>query len=477
MLLSSSVVAQDAPAFIVLYGTNAIPTNASAAIASSGGTVVAAYDAIGVVVARSASATFRTQMLTQTGVVGVSATGGLGVQLRSAADQDNTAAPTSTPASDSDTLSSLQWDMRQIHTPEAHAITGGSPTVVVGDLDSGLDYTHPDLAPNVDFGNSVSCVGGVPDQNPAAWDDTDGHGTHTAGTIAAASNGIGIVGVAPHVRIAGVKVGNADGFFYPEAVVCAFMWAATHHFDVVNNSYFADPWLFNCRNDPAQRAIWEAERRAIRYAMSHGVTVVASAGNDNFNLAKSNTDTISPDDTTPVTRQVTNACAIVPGEIPGVITVSANGNLQQKSYYSSYGVGVVELVAPGGDRRFQRTSAAPDGRVLSAYPAKFFFNSPVFVRDCSVSPCAVYAYLQGTSMAAPHVTGVAALAISQFGKMSPGAVASILTGTADATACPPNPFDPGGTGSFIATCTGGTGYNGFYGFGQVNALSAVTGTR
>lgn len=156
MLLSSSVVAQDAPAFIVLYGTNAIPTNASAAIASSGGTVVAAYDAIGVVVARSASATFRTQMLTQTGVVGVSATAGLGVQLRSAADQDNTAAPTSTPASDSDTLSSLQWDMRQIHTPEAHAITGGSPTVVVGDLDSGLDYTHPDLAPNVDFGNSVS---------------------------------------------------------------------------------------------------------------------------------------------------------------------------------------------------------------------------------------------------------------------------------------------------------------------------------
>ena len=80
--------------------------------------------------------------------------------------------------------------------------------------------------------------------------DDNGHGTHTAGTIAAAANGIGIVGVAPNVQIAGIKAGNADGFFFPEAVVCAFMWAGTHGFDVTNNSYFADPYLFNCKNDP-----------------------------------------------------------------------------------------------------------------------------------------------------------------------------------------------------------------------------------
>ena len=72
----------------------------------------------------------------------------------------------------------------------------------------------------------------------AAMDD-NGHGTHTAGTIAAASNGIGIVGVAPNVKIAGIE-GDADGFF-PEAVICSFMWAATHGVDVTNNSYFAGP--------------------------------------------------------------------------------------------------------------------------------------------------------------------------------------------------------------------------------------------
>ena len=77
-----------------------------------------------------------------------------------------------------------------------------------------------------------------------------GHGTHTAGTIAAAKNGIGIVGVAPRARIAGIRAGDANGFFFPEAVVCAFMWAGTQNIPVTNNSYFADPWLFNCKNDP-----------------------------------------------------------------------------------------------------------------------------------------------------------------------------------------------------------------------------------
>src|SRR6185369_8518270 len=172
-------------------------------------------------------------------------------------------------------------------------------SVIVGDIDSGLDYTHPDLAANVDFANSVSCIGGVPNQDPAAWNDDNGHGTHTAGTIAAAKNGIGIVGVAPNVRIAGIKAGNAAGFFFPEAVVCAFMWAATHGINVTNNSYFADPWLFNCKNDAEQRAIWTAERRAITYAISKKVTVVAAEGNQADDLAHPTMGATSPDDTNP----------------------------------------------------------------------------------------------------------------------------------------------------------------------------------
>src|SRR5438034_4813983 len=113
---------------------------------------------------------------------------------------------------------------------------------------------------------------------------------------------MGIVGVATHVKIAGIKTGNADGFFFPAAVVCAFVWAGTHHIQVTNNSYFADPWLFNCKNDPEQRAIWEAERRAIRFAIQNGTTVVAAEGNQADDLAHPTMDVTSPDDTTPVPR-------------------------------------------------------------------------------------------------------------------------------------------------------------------------------
>jgi subtilisin family serine protease len=266
--------------------------------------------------------------------------------------------------------------MDQIQAPAARAINGGSPSVIVGDLDTGLDYTHPDLAPNVDFTRSVSCVGGVPNPDPAAWMDDNGHGTHTAGIIAAAKNGIGIVGVAPNVKIAGIKVGDKDGFFYPEAVVCAFMWAGSHGIAVTNNSYFADPWLFNCKNDPEQRAIWKAEQRAIRYAQSQGVTVVAIDHNFADDLAHPTRDVTSPDNTTPVMRDVTNACIVLPVEIPGVIGVSADGNSRLKSFYSSYGVGVTQVVAPGGDSVLQQTAAAPNGRVLSTWPAALAANCP-----------------------------------------------------------------------------------------------------
>jgi len=468
--------------YVVLYKQQSVGSDAASTIQKAGGTLVYSYPQIGVVIARSDNPSFRANLLDDSRVENASATERFGVQLPSA-DLELAAGPPpgdlpNGPAADTDNLSALQWDMRQIHTPEAHAITGGSPTVHVGDLDTGLDYTHPDLAANVDFANSVSCVGGVPNQDPAAWDDDNGHGTHTAGTIAAAANGIGIVGVAPNVKIAGIKTGNPDGFFYPEAVVCAFTWAGSHHLDVTNNSYFADPWLFNCKNDPVQRAIWKAEQRAIRYAMSQGVTVVASAGNENTDLAHPTIDVISPDDSTPVTREVTNACLVIPAEIPGVITVTADGNLRQKAYYSSYGIGVVELTAPGGDRRFQLTSEAPNGRVLSTWPAKFFAPSPLIIKD-PTDPNAVYAYLQGTSMSAPHVAGTAALVVSRYGSsgtphMARGAVEAILNSTADPLACPPNPFNPGPPFDFLATCQGGPAYNSFYGHGEVNALSAIT---
>jgi len=443
--------------YIVLYKQPAVPADAASVIAKAGGTLVYRYDQIGVAIARSDSASFRAELLKDSRVENTSSTTGFGVQLNEEYEVvDAAELAQSAAGSWGDPLSNRQWDMVQIHVPEAQAVNSGSPSVVVGDIDTGLDYTHPDLAANVDFANSVSCVGGVPNQDPAAWNDDNGHGTHTAGTIAAAKNGIGIVGVAPTVKIAGIKAGNADGYFFPEAVVCAFMWAGSHHIDVTNNSYYADPWLFNCRNDPVQRAIWKAEQRAIRWAMSQGVVVVAAQGNENMDLSKQNVDTTSPDNGTPVTREVTNACVEIPNEISGVIGVTANGYKLQKAYYSSYGVGVTQVVAPGGDRRFQDPGDGSRGYVLSTYPGNR------------------YALAQGTSMASPHAAGVAALIMSQFGKMPQGKVQAMINQTADPQPCPPNPFDPGGTGDWLATCTGGTGYNSFYGHGQVNAFSAVT---
>ena len=342
--------AADTEAYVVLYGAQAVPADAATRIARAGGTLVASYDEIGVVIARSGSLTFRSTLLRNRRVEGVAATTRFATRLNDDASTDTADAPAdNTPAAGNDSLSGLQWDMVQIHAPEARAITGGSSSIVVGDIDTGLDDTHPDLAPNFDGANSVSCVSGAPVTTFGAWRDDNGHGTHTAGTIAAALNGIGIVGVAPNVRIAGIKAGNANGFFFPEAVICAFYWVGTHPIQVTNNSYFADPWLFNCRNDAEQRAIWTAERRAIRFAMQHGTVVVAAEGNQADDLAHPTQDVTSPDNTTPVIRTIHNNCAIVPTEVPGVIAVAANGNLQLKSYYSSYGVGVTDLTAPGGD--------------------------------------------------------------------------------------------------------------------------------
>jgi subtilisin family serine protease len=386
--------------------------------------------------------------------------------------------------------------MRQIHTPEAHAITGGSPSVLVGDIDTGIDFNHPDLKQNIDVADSVNCVSGAPVPGLAAQDD-DGHGTHTAGTIAAASNGFGIVGVAPNVRIAAIKSGNGDGFFFPEAVICGFVWAATHHVDVTNNSYFADPFLFNCRNDPTQRAIWKAESRAILFAEQNGVTVVAAEGNESEDLSHPVHDATSPDtDPAPAGQDVTNACVTIPVEVPGVIGVTATGNDRQmdsdgnptggylKSFYSSVGISTTDVTAPGGDSVFGRTAEAVNGRVLSTYPPNFPCTRSVHepVSDPN-EPTAFYCYLQGTSMASPHAAGVAALIVSRFGHMPPGRVKAYLDQTADPQPCPtflpPGYADDLGVGidsGLFFPCQGGIGHNSWYGNGQVNALNAVTHT-
>ena len=457
--------------YIVLYRDGASSADAATTVSSAGGTLVANYSQIGVVIARSSNPNFAATVQQNGKVGGAARTNGFATKVSDVmANSGPVNAPI--PAPGSDPLSGLQWDMNQINAPQAHAINGGSPHVVVGDIDTGLDFTHPDLAPNVDFADSASCIGGVANTSPAAWMDDNGHGTHTAGTIAAAKNGIGIVGVAPNVKLAGIKAGNADGFFFPEAVVCAFMWAGTHHIDITNNSYFADPWLFNCRNDAGQRAIWVAERRAIKFAQSNGTLVVAAEGNQADDLSHPTVDATSPDNGTPVTRDITNACAVVPVEVPGVVGVTATGNLREKSFYSSYGISTTDVAAPGGDSILQLTAAAPNGRVLSTYPASLIGTCLRPVSDRT----ATYCYLQGPSMASPHAAGVAALLESATGKTT-GALAAALQQATNSIPCPNDTsayaFFPAVDGGAPQTCQGGAGHNGWYGSGEIDALKAV----
>jgi subtilisin family serine protease len=525
LLAAAAVVAMafagvaHAERYVVLYKHEAVPADATRTVERAGGTVIAAYNEIGVVIAQSSDPSFRANLLQDKRIEGASGTSRFGVEVApvegAGHDEQEPELPNA-PATDTDTFSSLQWDMRQIHTPEAHAITGGSPAVVVGDIDTGLDKDHPDLLQNIDFSRSASCESGAPDQNPAAWDDRNGHGTHTAGTVAAASNGIGIVGVAPHVKLAGIKSSTDEGFFFPEMVICSFYWAGGGGFtvpggsiaptvgprvDVTNNSYFADPFLYNCRNDPTQRAIWKAEKRAIDFATKQGVTHVAAIGNDSDDRAHPAFDVISPDfpPGTEEEREITNACVVIPVEVNGVVGVTGVGNQRQtdkdddpndflKSFFSAYGVGVAEVTAPSGDSIFGITAEATNGRVLSTYPPE----APCTRRleDPGI-PAGAYCYLQGTSMAAPHAAGVAALIISRFGdldnpqngKMRPGSVAAYLQQTADPQPCPtvlPPGYaaftrpHPAGEEGAPQECQGGPGYTSWYGDGQVNAFRAVT---
>jgi subtilisin family serine protease len=466
VLAATTASQAQAAKYVVLYKQESVASDAAATIERAGGSVVASYPQIGVVIAESDSASFATSLANDSRIEGAASTAGFGVEVE---DQGNEAMPESaladSPVSDAaEPLFPLQWNMRQIHTPEAHAITGGSPEVLVADIDSGIDFTHPDLAPNIDFANSVDCSSGAPDHNPAAWFDVNGHGTATAGLIAAAANGVGIVGVAPNVRLAAIRAGTTEGFVFPEMVVCAFMWSATHGVDVTNNSYFVDPWYFNCRNDEAQRAIGKAQRRAIRFAMQQGVAVVAAAANASDDLAHPTRDILSPDfpPGSAEARRVRNDCAVIPVEVPGVIGVSATGIFQFKAFYSNYGSGVIDVTAPSADRRLQSPPDFPNGRIVSTFPG------------------GGYGFIGGTSAATPHATGVAALVQSRFGPMSPGRVGAMIEQTAEPMACPDAatlalfvPFPQTSNGE-PQSCQGGVGYNSWYGHGQVNALSAVT---
>lgn len=477
---AAPAAAQDGPRahFVVVGPPHGSLHRTEASIRSAGGDVVQSWPQIGVVVATSTSADFAATVRRKPAVVAAGASrnlvelGQAAARAAGAASKQELLAPTERVAEPAVTskhhpdavtpepLEANLWGIRAIRADQANAITGGSRKVVVGVLDSGVDPTHPDLAPNFDASRSVGCTDeGVPDTSPDAWVPTTiDHGTHVAGTIAAARNGIGVAGVAPNVRLASVKLIDDDGFIYPEYAICGFVWAADHGIDVTNNSYYVDPWAKWCATDPDQAAGILAVKRAVDYSVRKDVVNVASLGNSNWDMSHPLTDTISPNNGGPaLNRTVGNECLDMPAELPGVVTVTAIGPELRKSYYSNYGILESDVTAPGGDALQVADTPDGNGRILSTLPG------------------GGYGYKQGTSMASPHTAGVVALIRSKHPNWSANRVMSDLYGDADRIACPPGgTYDPTGDGRYPATCQGGPTGRGFYGNGLIDALDAVT---
>ncbi|NAZ74587.1 S8 family serine peptidase, partial [Kineococcus sp. T13] len=449
--------------YVVLYDEGTTDAMARAQIAAAGGTVLSSNAEVGYAVVTSAAADFTEKTGAAAGLVGAAANRSIGTAPKDAVS-DTDAIERLTEAERAEVtgdvslkalaarkpteepLASLQWDMRAIGaTAEgSYATQPGSAKVSVGVIDTGVDGSHPDIAPNFDAELSRNFVTDLPDidgpcevegcVDPADVDE-GGHGTHVASSIGSPINGVGIAGVAPGVNLVNIRAGQDSGFFFLQPTLDAITYAADAGVDVINMSFYVDPWLYNCQANPAdspeeqqqQRVIVASVQRAIDYARSKGVLPVSASGNESTDLGAPGVDTTSPDypldaegnPTDARERTIDNAtCLNVPAENDGVVTVNSTGPSGRKAYYSNYGTEQSDVAAPGGDAYDTPNGrVSPGAQVLGAYPENVAVaegaidedgepTSPFVIRETTADgQDAYYQYAQGTSMASPHAAG------------------------------------------------------------------------
>ncbi len=332
---------------------------------------------------------------------------------------------------DDDPLFDLLWGLDAVNAPEAWNAGSRGDGVRVAILDSGIDADHPDLEANLNKALSTSFVEG----EKYAIDLPDGafnHGTHVAGTVAAVDNTIGVVGVAPDAELVAVKVlseKNGSGSF--AGVISGIIYAADIDSDVINmslgatlpkNGYSYEDEDGNIVKVGANEiaALTTAISRATTYAYQQGTTVVASAGNDSRDGDKDG----------PVIS--------VPASSAHVLTISATGpegwaldqstDLDTPAFYTNYGQSVIDFAAPGGDVDFDLRPGGTANRANWPVCTVAGVTNYCYIFDLVLSTInGSYGWAAGTSMAAPHASGIAALIIAENGgEMKPAQVEKIM---------------------------------------------------
>jgi len=279
-----------------------------------------------------------------------------------------------------DPMYKYQWHLRQIGMPEAWKLADGGG-VIVAVLDTGVgfeNYKQFTVLPDLDGITFVKPWDFV--DNTAHANDDHGHGSHVTGTIAqVTNNGIGVAGIARNVKIMPLKVLSASGSGSVAGIADAIRYAADNGAKVINMS-LGGPF--------PSRVL----KKAVDYAYKKGVTVICAAGNDGRSKVG------------------------YPAAYPGAVAVAATQYDESTTFYSNYGKDI-DIAAPGGNTRVdQDGDGRPDG----------VLQNTIAIGDPTKND--YYAYM-GTSMASPHVAGVAALIVGE-GVTDPKMVEDILQGTA-----------------------------------------------
>ena len=321
-----------------------------------------------------------------------------------------------------DVFFDLQWGHNAVRAHYAWAEDVRGQGVRVAVLDGGFDLTHPDLVPNINFDLSVNFVAGETLQY--ALPNPFSHGNHVAGTIAAAQNGFGTVGVAPDAELVLVKVLGDGGSGSFGDVAMGILHAAEVGADVINMSLGAaipqsgikdaDGNVLLSSRDVAELRV--LMNRVTNIANQSGAIVISSAGNSALDGDK------------------TSDLITLPADMPNVISISAtapigwatdpgNINLDNLASYSNFGRSAIDFAAPGGD-------AVYPGNEFCSVAGQF---TPCWVFDLVFSTGnGGWYWSAGTSMASPHVAGIAALIISENGGgMKPAQVEAAMRQRAD----------------------------------------------